>query len=53
MLIPAVIDGTTQLFMVRESNNILRLLTGLIGGVGLGVLFKIVKFIIVGGILIV
>ena len=53
MLFPAIIDGTTQFFGFRESNNVLRLLTGLVGGVGLGVLFKFIKFIIIGGVLVV
>lgn len=44
MLIPIVIDGFTQFFNLRESNNILRLFTGLIGGFGLGILVKAAKF---------
>lgn len=47
MLIPTFLDGFTQLLGSRESNNILRLLTGLIGGVGLGILIKALKMIIV------
>ena len=46
MLIPTFIDGFTQLFNLRESNNILRLFTGLIGGIGLAVLVKTVKVMI-------
>lgn len=34
LLIPMAIDGTTQLFKLRESNNYLRLLTGFLGGIG-------------------
>lgn len=45
-LIPAVIDGTTQLFSFRESNNTLRFLTGLLGGLGLGILIKALKYFI-------
>ncbi len=32
--VPLVIDGITQHFSFRESNNLLRFITGLIGGVG-------------------
>lgn len=32
---PTLIDGLTQAFCKRESNNVLRLLTGLLAGVGL------------------
>ncbi len=33
----------------RESSNMLRLLTGLIGGVGLAILFKAIKWMIIMG----
>lgn len=46
MIIPAFIDGFTQLMGNRMSNNNLRLLTGLAGGVGLGILVKAVKWMI-------
>lgn len=46
LLIPAAIDGLTQLFEYRESNNTLRFLTGLIGGLGLGILVKALKYFI-------
>ena len=46
LLLPAGIDGTTQLFELRESNNILRLITGLMGGLGLGIIVKAIKFFI-------
>lgn len=46
LLVPAGIDGTTQLFELRESNNILRLITGLMGGLGLGIIVKAIKFFI-------
>ena len=49
MLIPSLLDGFTQLFRFRESNNLLRLLTGLIGGVGLAILFKAIKLKIIMG----
>jgi len=42
LLIPMFLDGTTQLFEIRESNNVLRFITGFIGGVGITLLiFKI------------
>jgi uncharacterized membrane protein len=50
MLIPTFIDGFTQLLSSRESNNILRLFTGLMGGVGLGILIKAIKSIILTGL---
>ena len=52
MLIPAFMDGSTQLFGFRESNNKLRLITGLIGGIGLAILVKTIKMLIItrGGI---
>jgi uncharacterized membrane protein len=53
LLIPAFIDGLTQLLGYRESNNILRLITGLMGGLGLGILIKAFKYLILlyfGGI---
>ena len=43
-LIPAAIDGFTQYFELRESNNTLRLITGLCGGLGLIILIKAFKF---------
>ena len=46
LLVPAFLDGTTQLFNFRESNNILRLITGLLGGIGLGILVKSLKYYI-------
>jgi len=49
MLIPTFLDGYTQLLGLRESNNILRLFTGLIGGVGLAIIFKSIKCMILMG----
>jgi uncharacterized membrane protein len=40
MMMPTFLDGITQLFGARESKNILRLSTGLIAGIGIGILFK-------------
>ena len=42
LLIPVSIDGFTQLFDLRESNNTLRFITGFIGGIGLIIFLKIV-----------
>ncbi|WP_295620400.1 DUF2085 domain-containing protein [uncultured Methanobrevibacter sp.] len=41
LLIPCAIDGFTQLFEFRESNNILRFITGLLGGVGLILVYEL------------
>lgn len=49
MLIPAFLDGFTQLIGRRVSNNGLRFLTGLIGGVGLAIIVKAVKWMIIMG----
>lgn len=46
LLIPTVIDGLTQLFEYRESNNILRFITGIMGGIGLGIIVKAIKWYI-------
>ena len=46
LLIPAVVDGTSQLKGLRESNNYLRFFTGLIGGLGLGIIIKAIKYYI-------
>ena len=40
LLIPSAIDGLTQYFKFRVSNNALRLITGLLGGLGLSILIK-------------
>ncbi len=47
LLIPTLIDGLTQLLGYRESNNILRLITGLSGGIGLMILVKTLKFMFI------
>jgi uncharacterized membrane protein len=47
MLLPAFLDGFTQLLNYRISNNQLRFFTGLIGGVGLGILIKALKWAII------
>lgn len=45
-LIPTAIDGLTQLFEYRESNNTLRFMTGILGGLGLGIIIKAIKYFI-------
>ena len=47
LLIPTGIDGTTQLFELRMSNNVLRFITGLLGGIGLIMIFKTLKFMFI------
>jgi uncharacterized membrane protein len=46
MITPTLLDGLTQFFGFRESNNMLRLFTGLMGGFGLAILIKTLKYII-------
>jgi uncharacterized membrane protein len=46
LLVPAAVDGLTQLLEYRESNNTLRFTTGLLGGLGLGILIKALKYFI-------
>lgn len=47
MILPTFSDGLTQFFGFRESNNVLRFFSGLIAGIGLGILVKSVKWILV------
>jgi uncharacterized membrane protein len=49
MIIPTFLDGFTQFLGTRESSNMLRFLTGLIGGVGLAILIKAIKWRIMMG----
>ena len=42
LMIPVAIDGLTQYFGPRESNNTLRFITGFIGGIGLIIFLKII-----------
>lgn len=44
IIIPMAIDGITQILNLRVSNNSLRFFTGLIGGIGLGILLKALKW---------
>ena len=41
--------GLHNLLDHRESNNMLRLLTGLIGGIGLAIIIKTIKWMIIMG----
>jgi len=47
LIIPTAIDGLSQLLYKRESNNKLRFLTGLFAGLGLAILSKAIRFIII------
>ena len=47
MVLPTFSDGITQFFGFRESNNTLRFFTGLIAGVGLGILVKAIKWFLI------
>lgn len=47
LLIPAGIDGTTQFMELRESNNSLRFVTGILGGLGLVIFFKTLKYLFI------
>jgi len=47
LLVPTAIDGISQLLNKRESNNKLRFLTGLFTGLGLAILVKAIKFIVI------
>jgi uncharacterized membrane protein len=46
MTIPMALDGITQFLSLRESNNRLRFFTGLIGGIGFGILVKTLKWVL-------
>lgn len=46
LLVPAGYDSITQLLGLRESNNILRFITGLVGGIGLAIILKAIKWYI-------
>ena len=42
LLVPCALDGGTQLFEMRESNNTLRFITGILGGVGLIMIYEVI-----------
>ncbi len=39
LIIPLIVDGTTQLYNLRASNNYLRLVTGILAGLSISVVF--------------
>jgi len=47
MILPTFSDGLTQFFRFRKSNNALRFTTGIIAGIGLGILVKALKRILI------
>jgi uncharacterized membrane protein len=47
MMIPTFLDGITQFIDFRQSNNFLRLLTGLIAGLGLVIFINTARWIII------
>lgn len=46
LTLPMIIDGTTQILTKRSSNNTVRFITGLMGGLGLSILIKSIKYYI-------
>ncbi len=46
IILPTLLDGIYQLISNYESNNYLRLITGLMGGLGLGIIIKALKYFI-------
>ena len=46
LLIPTAIDGITQFYNIQESNNARRFITGFLGGFGLGIFLKAIKWFI-------
>lgn len=48
MILPTLIDGLSQFFGLRKSNNPLRFSTGLIGGVGLVIIIGCLKLYLEG-----
>lgn len=51
LLFPAIIDGVSQFKGNRESNNTLRFITGLLGGLGLTIIIKAIKYYNYTGVL--
>lgn len=45
LIIPCAVDGFTQLFQWRESNNTLRFVTGFMAGIGMMMLIRIVTLV--------
>ncbi|MGC9517929.1 MAG: DUF2085 domain-containing protein [Methanomicrobiales archaeon] len=47
LILPTLWDGITQLKDLRISNNNLRFTSGLMAGIGMGILVKAIKFLII------
>jgi uncharacterized membrane protein len=47
LVVPTFMDGFTQLLLSRESTNTLRVSTGILAGIGLGVLVKAFKYMVI------
>jgi uncharacterized membrane protein len=48
MLLPAFSDALTQYYGIRESNNTIRFITGLTAGIGVIILIKSLKYVLIG-----
>jgi len=48
LIVPMLIDGLTQLYGLRISNNYLRAITGFAGGIGLFLLLDIIRTVLIG-----
>ena len=48
LVAPVLVDGFTQLARRRESTNLLRLATGVIGGLGIALCAQILRFFLLG-----
>lgn len=46
LLMPTLFDGITQYLEIQESNNTRRFFTGILGGLGLGIILKAIKWFI-------
>lgn len=47
LITPAGVDGTTQMFSRRESNNILRVMTGILLGIGIPlIIWQVIELLI-------
>jgi len=47
MIIPMLIDGISQLFGKRDSNNTIRFFTGLLAGTGIVVIGNLLRFLLI------
>lgn len=47
MILPTFFDGITQFFGIRESSNFLRFTTGLIAGMGLLILARTLRWLLI------